>query len=219
MNGNSASYQFHSRGFGISFTMRGRKEPHCRIFHRKMARSLVSIGTTTLLVFAGTGFSQIVNSPSVPRAVSGAVTIKTDKTDYKKNETVSITLKNELDRSIWFLNVERGGRNPWWGLHKLGDGHWTQREIWKPTNGECVVVASERIPIEEYLEELEPGSEKTSQWTLETCVLVSPVGPKLKRDRVESGTYRLVFSYGLDRSIKERHTCISREFSVGGSPK
>jgi hypothetical protein len=173
---------------------------------------------TTLAVCAGTGSSQIVSTAHA-QAVSGEVTITTDKTDFGMDEILSITLRNTSENSIWFLNAERGGRNPWWGLERFEDGQWAQREIWKPSDGECVVVASERTPFEEYIEELEPGSVKTTQWSLETCTVVSPVGPKLHRDPVEAGTYRLVFRYGLNESINEHHSCYSREFKVGGDLK
>jgi hypothetical protein len=144
------------------------------------------------------------------------VTITTDRTDYRKGDTVTVKVRNRLRDSIWYLDAELGGRHPWWGIQRSEGGDWKEIALWKPVDGECALVVSEHVPIEELVRELGPDSERIDPWALANCVEISPVGPELQLQPVEPGNYRLLFTYGTDPSSWKDSTVYSGEFSVGG---
>lgn len=129
---------------------------------------------------------------------------------------MEITVRNNLDRAIWYLDAEIGGWNLWWGLQKFEKDSWVEKDVHKPIDGECVIVVRERVLIEELIKELKANLERSDSWTLENCEEISPIGPEIELKPLAPGAYRLFFKYGFSRDSWEEATVYSNEFIVKG---
>ena len=153
------------------------------------------------------------------------VTIVTDKIGYEIRETVRITARNNLDRSIWDFEV--CGGQPWWGLQKF------EKDQWKVLNFSLPNLVEEEIEGQRmYIEvcdlilcerpehiELKPNSEINYNWQLGSICEwpLQPVGiPKTEPKIIENGTYRVFVIYGFskDFTFAEAETIYSNEFTI-----
>lgn len=129
------------------------------------------------------------------------VTITTDKTEYEQGETVNITVRNGLDKSIWYIkevcpssccNLYKWENNKW---ENLGD----PIPCWSPPPP---------LPGESFLgglkpDLLEPEAVITKQWDMTT-----------RYGLAESGKYRFSFYYGLSENNFTEKTIYSPEFTI-----
>lgn len=138
------------------------------------------------------------------------MTITTDKTEYSRGETVKITVRNNLTKSIWHYS-------PFWHLKEYEDkpGFQIPTDTTLEEGKEvCYLILYER-----YLGELKPNSEIHDEWDQKICPLGEGKGPFEPRP-IEKGTYQLVFSYGVDKSIRDPYevadpkTIYSNEFTI-----
>lgn len=149
------------------------------------------------------------------KIIAGEVTIVTDKTEYKQGEIAEIIVKNNLDKSIWYLNAELCGWNPWLNLQRFEKGTWRKLEIQKPEdNGKCMICVREYTPIEALIFELKSSSELVDRWILKNCETVSVIGPKLTLKLIEPGIYRFSFNYGLTKNTYTEKITYSNEFII-----
>ena len=146
------------------------------------------------------------------------VIVTTDKTEYEQGEIVEITVKNNLDKSIWYVG-NLPSEFPWWDFEKLENGIWEEISIVEPLmeNGkeECVLILYEQMSIEELITELKTNSRVVDEWDFENCY------PDFEEDKfIDSGTYRFSFIYSPDREIflegryDELKTIYSNEFTI-----
>lgn len=153
------------------------------------------------------------------------VTITTDKTEYEQGEIIKITVKNNLDKSIWdFGNC--GGKR-WWGVQKFENNSWEDVLFSKPDIIEeeiggyraykqtCDFIVCEK----EENSELKPNTEINDEWSLTaTCEWpLQPIGvPKTNPKNIEEGTYRVFITYGLakDFNSSEAEIIYSNEFTI-----
>lgn len=154
------------------------------------------------------------SSSTLPAFQNVPVTVRTDASEYRNGDTLNVAVENGRARSVWFLRMERGGRNPWWSLQRWEGGSWADIDVWKPTNGECRIVVSEPDASENLTRELAPGASLSDTWTLQNCTVTSPVGPMIELRRLQTGTYRVLFRYGSERITPREHVAYSAEFRV-----
>lgn len=150
--------------------------------------------------------------------ISEGVTITTDKVDYEQGETIRITVRNNLDREIWY---SEGCRIDFGVLYRLEDDYWKDVLFsfpleWKG-NETCELILCERVePVE-----IKPNSEISQEWRLEK-ICEWPLGfvqggPKPEPKMIETGTYKVSFVYGLDKEyldLLDTETIYSKEFTI-----
>jgi hypothetical protein len=135
-------------------------------------------------------------------AESQKVTITNNKTEYEQGETITITIRNALDKSIWYLDYTRDLQV--WGIEKFESNKWidlkyTEEAFFLPIEkgGKelCYLIMRER-PIGDVVE-LKPDSAFSFVWNQKICrdktASEKPFEPLL----IEKGLYRFSFSYGL----------------------
>lgn len=135
------------------------------------------------------------------------VSISTDKTEYEQGETVEITLKNRIDKPIWYADF---GCYPWWKLEKQGGENWQLIEVLPPTltkYGEGCIACPPPESIDEVLEQLQPNSEISKTWDLRKCEGATPMF-------INSGNYRLVFDYGFSKDSWNEEKIYSNKFAI-----
>lgn len=127
------------------------------------------------------------------------VTITTNKTEYGQGETIKITVRNALDKSIWYLketcpssccNLFRWENNEW---RNLGDPMPCRQVVPPPTGGLHFTQP----------DELKPEGSISKQWDM-------TVGGKV----AESGKYRYSFFYGLSKDNFTEKIIYSNEFTI-----
>ncbi len=147
------------------------------------------------------------------------VVVSTDKEEYEQGETVKITVRNGLNKSIW--GFARCGLNPSWNLQKFDGSEWKELNFSLPRQEKekeiCDFVLCERPE----LTELKPGLEINYDWHITTICEwpLSPIGmPTTEPKNIEEGIYRVVISYGFgeDFSSSEGKTIYSNEFTIKG---
>jgi hypothetical protein len=143
------------------------------------------------------------------------VTITTDKTEYDPGDTVVITARNGLDKSIWGFN-SCGGR-PFWGLQKLTEGVWKSLDFTLPLqkkDWECIMTLCERPEPRE----LKPKLEIKDEWhSVFFCEFINEKGvllDKPKESIIEKGAYRLVLSYALGENSINKEIVYSDDFTI-----
>jgi len=134
----------------------------------------------------------------------GKVIISTDKTIYKIGEPIKLTVRNNLNRGIWYCD---SGCSYWWGLEKFTqDGRWKNIPVEIPHTSICFYSP--------YciLLRVEPGSEISYLWDGRFQ------DPK-KRSVVslDPGVYRFNFEYryGFRYAYKEK-IIYSNVFKIQG---
>ena len=135
------------------------------------------------------------------------VSITTDKTEYRQGEIVKITVRNNLDKSIWYTDF---GVYPWWKLEVRENKEWKSIKLLLPTltkyGEECIAFPPPQS-IEEVLKELKTNRGVTTAWNLRYCKDSTP-------SFIESGNYRLAFTYGLTTDSYAEKTVYSNEFII-----
>lgn len=121
--------------------------------------------------------------------------IITNKTEYGQGETIKITVRNGLDRSIWWYQV--GPRI--WGLERFVNNEWENlgEKIYYdlPIQEEGKDVCYTRL-YERMLAELKPSSEIQKEWNQKICLFDGKEEP-FEPEFIGEGTYRFIFNYGL----------------------
>jgi hypothetical protein len=143
--------------------------------------------------------------------ILGTVSIFTDKTEYEQGETVKITIRNNLDKSIWYLS----DRSSWWDLEKQVNKDWKQIDLFPPISTEGREECVQPLPpqsIEEILKELKPNFEIEDTWNLRNCEL--EIGVSISIDFIDSGNYRLSFTYGFSKDSYGEKIIYSNEFTI-----
>ncbi|MBI4321998.1 MAG: hypothetical protein HY675_26195 [Chloroflexi bacterium] len=147
---------------------------------------------------------------ATPR-IAGVV-VTTDRREYSLVETVVIAIRNDTDRSVWYLASPRI-----WSLERMGPGdRWSEVNISLPVSdslsaGEkCIFIAYERPEPSE----LRPGSALRAEWRLgNICEWpLEPIGvPTVAPKPPTAGSYRVSFIYGLDKA--EDSISTNKEYS------
>lgn len=141
------------------------------------------------------------------------VVLTTDKKEYSQGEIIKVSLRNNSDKSILYLDPKIGpcGSGPyWWGLQKFEKDSWQELRIIRPggiKKTECRICLREYTPIEMFVREAQAGSEMFDNWNLKNCkgTTLSFIG---------SGNYRLTFTYGLSKDSWEEKIVYSNEFTI-----
>lgn len=134
------------------------------------------------------------------------VTITIDKTEYKQGETIKITVRNGLDKSVWYVYAKP---YPWWKLEKQEGGTWKSMRVLLPTLtefGEQCIAPPPPLSIEEISYKLEPNSEINDIWNQRRC--------NVSIAFIEPGSYRFLFSYGLNIDSINEKTIYSNELTI-----
>lgn len=133
------------------------------------------------------------------------VTITTDKTEYEQGEIVSIRVKNNLDKSIWYYEWSEFGCIGGFSIGKRKEGY---KEFYPLATEKCL------RPIVK----LEPKSERVYKLNLS---LSTPARKHWEEYNVELlGTFKLKFNYFLNETSARQHyineaiTIYSNEFTI-----
>lgn len=144
------------------------------------------------------------NEFTIKEKLSG-VTVMTDKTEYEQGEEIKTTVKNNSDKSIWYIkeicpssccNLQRWENNEW---KNLGNPISCIQVI-PPQSGESSGRAFVVKP-----DELKPGEIIQKQWNMK-------IGGKF----AENGKYKLSFYYVLTEDFYAEKTVYSNEFTIKG---
>jgi len=140
---------------------------------------------------------KILPSQKERKKAEEEVVIITDKTEYKTEETVKVTIKNNLGKSIWYYEWCINDCDK--SLCECGDSFFVERR----EQNEYKVYSLPNSIYQEIMSplvELKPNSEKTYQ---------------LKLIKFPKGTYRLGFFFGFNKKEPPRDVTIySNEFEV-----
>lgn len=123
------------------------------------------------------------------------VAITTDKTEYEHGEITQITVKNNLDKPIWY--IKEICPLSCCTLYKLENNEWKSLAVPFP----CVQFTYPGGIIEP--DKLNPGEKIQKQWDM-------TLGNKV----VESGKYKFSFYYGLTKDDYTKETIYSDEFTI-----
>ena len=129
------------------------------------------------------------------------ITISTDKKEYKKGEIIKITVDNNLDKSILY----RGGGDRFWGIEHFNGSEWVNPAFKKGggfqlTGNEIGEKCGIKFFERSFPSELKLKANVSSQWNQKMCPFGSdPTKPQIVKF-IESGKYRLTFSYGFKAS-------------------
>ncbi|MDP1710545.1 MAG: hypothetical protein Q8L46_01225, partial [candidate division WWE3 bacterium] len=138
-----------------------------------------------------------INNRCVPE---GVVAVTADKTKYKQGETVRVTVRNGLDRSVWYFGG--CGSPQFWSLSKLEDNGWKGVDFFLPDLAEGREVCSVKLCERQEPWELKSGSTVEHDWRGSICEWPSEPTtgiPKIEPELIEEGTYRISFTYGLSK--------------------
>lgn len=129
------------------------------------------------------------------------VSITTDKTEYEQGGEIKITVKNNLDKSIWY--VKKMCPSSCCNLFKLEDSEWKNLGNSIP----CMVMDQlpSGTPYYFKADELKPGESITKQWESRA---------KWGKYVFGSGKYRFSFFYGLSKDNYTEKTIYSNEFTI-----
>lgn len=163
------------------------------------AKTKILIGVLIIGLIGGSGLFVLYILGIIPPwrpgpPVLGTVSISTDKTEYEQGEGITITIKNTLDKSIWY--IKETCPPSCCNLHKWENNEW--KNLGDPMP--CIQF-TEPHSIEP--KELKPKGNITKQW-----------GMKIGASFVESGKYKLSFYYGLSKDNFTEKTIYSNEFTI-----
>ena len=137
------------------------------------------------------------------RQIEQGVTITTDKKEYQQGEIVKITIKNNLDKPIWY--IKEICDPSCCALYKWENNEWKFVKVPFP----CAVFTPPPPGMKRWTiipDKLNPGEEIRKEWNTE------------KDEFIEPGTYRFSFFYGLTKDFyyrKNREKIIySNEFII-----
>jgi len=134
-----------------------------------------------------------ISLPVPDKLNDSEVVIYTDKAEYDKGEVIEITVKNNLGTPIFYSSWD--GRfwdiTPFDIFFQLGHDN---------IGKDCHMVFYEEMPPVE----VEPGASFSTQWNQKICPL-DPTNPAESGivKYIESGQYKLVFTYGIGLSNDE----------------
>lgn len=164
-----------------------------------------------------------VNDKCVPTEFNQQVTITTDKTEYKQGENITITVENNLDKSIWYRDKEAS--LSFWRIQEFRNDTWTGKisndqnyqrygEKYHGTQGQCFMAEFEQPR----LKELKPGSGINDNWNQKICAVNSDnlgVGPPEGEIKlIDTGNYRFAFGYYRSEEEQNRTPVYSNEFTI-----
>ncbi len=124
------------------------------------------------------------------------VTIVTDKTEYEQGETVEITVKNNLDKTILF----RGLRQPCFNSFSIGIKRESYEMFYDIGTARCITDVMELKPNIEQVFRLETGDIYDTLFVLNTLIIYPE-------------TYKLKLNYGFDSESLTK-TIYSNEFTI-----
>jgi len=125
----------------------------------------------------GSGQRDLYSNEFMIKEKQPDVLVSTDKTGYIQGEKVKISVKNNLDRSI-FYERQIGCGLSFWRLESNENGAWQSKEIISTCFWEMAG------PL---ITELKSGESITNEWNLTS-------GDNF----IGEGNYRIIFNYGLD---------------------
>lgn len=154
---------------------------------------------------------------SFTKESAGEVTITTDKTEYRQDETIEITVRNTLDKSIYYVDLSPA--LSFWRLERLENNSW--KEITSQFQFPEIVAGREEctLIVFEIREPFEFGqnSEMSHRWNQRIC-LIDRQPYELKF--IDKGYYRFSFTYALNRTnelpykLLDPKTIYSDEFTI-----
>lgn len=173
-------------------------------FHMVKSISFLNITTDKFTWFID-GEILISDSPGKSYITTSDPTISTDKNNYNKGEIIKIFVKNGLDEPILYS----GGGDRFWGIENYKNDEWINA-AYEESGGfqltdenigdNCYILLYERTAPSE----LSPNSLVSSEWNQKICPFGRGGPTEAKTVRyIESGTYRLVFNYGLELSVDD----------------
>ena len=131
------------------------------------------------------------------------VTLSTDKTEYTKGETIKIILRNNLDKSIWYLNGHElcSDRNKGYKIYQFLAEKWV--DVTPPAD--CSAVEGAGLPI---FKELSPNDSVVFTWD-------SKIFDKVKGStEAPPGKYKFLMFYKEDEKAEELKEVYSNEFTI-----
>lgn len=181
----------------------------------KTFKYIIAVCFIILIALSVIGFKGCIKNTGMKNQASPSdeVVVVTDKTEYIQGDMVKISVKNSLDKSVWYLDLDC---YPWWKLERKRNETWELLRILPPIltkYGEHCISACPppQEPIEELIKELKPGSEISDNWNLKNCEIIEG---KLNIKFIEPGTYRFFFSYGLSKDSWNEKKSYSNEFII-----
>ena len=133
------------------------------------------------------------------------VIIETDKTEYEQGDTVIITIKNNLDKTIVFKTdcFPEYGRLGLWEIERKEKDGWKKVKMLLPLEGKCLPGYFGIAPC---IEKMKPQSEFHQEWDQKICLFNGSDSLFLEKPiLLQEGTYRLVFTYS-DKFRKDEYT-------------
>jgi len=125
------------------------------------------------------------------------VIITTDKTEYDQGETIKISVKNNLDKPIWYRRQIPLEFPPFWELEKFEENKWKTVYFYLPVQEKekeiCILRFHERPTW--YIDELKPNSKISYQWNQKVCIGDKDNGSE--PEFIQKGRYRFAFRFGL----------------------
>lgn len=134
-----------------------------------------------------------------PEVAKGQVVIATDKTKYGHGEIIKITIKNDLNKTIWY--IKKFCPPSCCNLHKWENDQWINLGK-NPISCSQITLPPQGIPSHFEPDELKAGESIEIQWNTEIGLFV------------KSGKYKLSFYYGLDKDNYTEKTIYSNEFTI-----
>jgi hypothetical protein len=125
------------------------------------------------------------------------VIITTDKREYEQAEIIEISVKNNLDRSIWYRRQGPSEIPPFWKLEKFEENKWEivyfYLPLWEEEKEICIIRFHEAPTW--YIDELKANSEISHQWNQKICPFDR--GDRFEPELIQKGRYRFIFKFGL----------------------
>lgn len=165
-----------------------------KILIRILIIGLISVGIVFVLYMLGI---TPIAKPGPP--ILGEVIIFTDKTNYEQGEVITVTIKNTLDKSIWYIkeicppsccNLYKWEENQWINLNN-------------PMHCVQLVPLPSGKPYPIKPDELKSMGSISKQWDM-----------TIEGKIVESGKYRFSFYYGLAKDFYTEKIIYSNEFTI-----
>ncbi len=171
--------------------------------------NLILIFLITFIIFSGffavkwaqKGIKEVKTEKRIKEGVENKkadVTITTDKTEYKQGETIRIAIRNNKDKSIWYIDFIPQ-EFTFWEIEKIEDKKWENYlYFFLPVEKDGKEVCRTKFyeqPIT-YVAELKPHFEFFYEWNQKICPFKKgtvPFEPVL----IGKGHYRFIFKYGL----------------------
>ena len=135
----------------------------------------------------------------IEKKMTSEVTVTTDKTEYEQGETIKITVRNNLDKSIWYKDWEGDEFGCGSSLSVMGKENGNYKNFFSLGIAECksLIITTEL------------DSEKVFYLTTEALKNASEIfGVKFPTN------YKLKFDYCLDKNCIKRAVTYSNEFAI-----